>query len=301
MRRPFITRLTKGLPTVITAAVLMQSGIASAGPVIGFDPTGSGSYTTYADIWTNVTDSALSVGFIPGAAGQAAVPYTTNLIAQAIVGTMSDSNTPAIVTPSGLNVLYELTKVLSVQQLVTSQTADTAIFTLGPAQPDIDSSTPGSQQLMIFFDDITDGSKAVPGNGTGTVSDYGAGPTSGGNDGVLILSAHVVSLTASFAASGAIGTGSFDIGLMLDFVNPNYLDVATGSIIGEKITGTTNVPSFFTPDVMWNGTSTGSPSVLLKVDGSETFNSQVPEPATLALLGLGMLSMGLTTRRRKQT
>jgi hypothetical protein len=35
-------------------------------PTLGLDPTGTGTYTTYADLWTNVTDTGLATGFIPG-------------------------------------------------------------------------------------------------------------------------------------------------------------------------------------------------------------------------------------------
>lgn len=280
-------KLTKRLPTAITAAMLMSSAVVSAGPVIGFDPTGTGTYTTYADLWTNVTDSALSVGFIPSPAGTSLVPYDTTLIAQAVIGTMSNSNTPALVTPAGLNTTYEISKVTSFNETVVSQTATTAQFTLAAgSQPDIDLVNAGSQQLMIFFDDITDGSKAVPGNGVGTVSNY--------TDGILILSAHAIDLSASFAASGSVGTGSFDVKYQIDYVNPLYLDVVSSSIFGDKMTGTTNIPSFFNPANMWDGTSVKT-GLLLKVDSSESF--KVPEPGIITLIGLGLVGLGFVRRR----
>ncbi|HEX8405980.1 MAG TPA: PEP-CTERM sorting domain-containing protein, partial [Duganella sp.] len=50
------------LSTALTAPVA-----AIAGPTIGLDATGTGTYTTYADLWTNITDTALVTGFVPGA------------------------------------------------------------------------------------------------------------------------------------------------------------------------------------------------------------------------------------------
>lgn len=301
----FAKKLLPVVPTLFGAALMLHGPSASAAAAIGLDPTGTSTYTTYADLWTNITDSALSTGFIPGALVPSPTsPYVTGLTAQARVGTMS--NGPTVVTPTGLNSTFEITKVLQMNELVDQQTATTAHFTLpAGAQPDIDPNTAGSQQLMIFVDNpITDGSTAVPGNGAGTVACYGAGPTSNttqcgtGGDGVLVLSAHVVFLDASFTALNAgVGTGSFDIRFLIDYVNPNYLDIATNSIIGDKITGTTNIPPLFTPAQMWNGLATSS-GFLFKVDSSETFI--VPEPGSLALLGLGLSVAGFAAARARR-
>lgn len=298
------------LAVAMLAAALAAPLTASAGPTIGLDPTGTGTYTTYADLWTNVTDTGLATGFVPGAIVGPGVgtPYLTELRSQMVVGTMSNSNLPLIVTPAGLNTTFEITKIVRFQELVDEQTATTAHFTLPATQSaamDVDPLHAGVQNVAIYIDDISDGSRAIPGNGSNTVRCYGAGSSSAGcggaggdGDGILILSGHLVFNEASFSATGLVGTGSFDSRFMIDYVNADYLDVVTGSIFIDKFTGTTNQPSFFTPTQMWDG-ATPTTVPFLKVDSSQSF-ATIPEPATLALIGLGFAGLALGTRRKVQ-
>jgi hypothetical protein len=305
------------LAATLFAAAMAAPLAAIAGPAVGFDPTGSGTYTTYADLWTNVTDTGLATSFVPGliVGPGASAPYLTELRSQMVVGTMSNSNIPAIVTPPGLNGSFEISKVVRFQELVDLQTPTTAHFTMPASQSaamDVDPIRAGVQNIAIFFDQIVPGagsSQAVPGNGPNTVRCYGAGATSAGcggagdpdGDGVMILSGHLVFNDASFTATGAVGTGSFDSRFMIDYVDPAYLDIVTGSIFQDKITGTTNVPSFFTPTQMWDG-STPTTVPFLKVDSSQTFAAlAIPEPATLALMGLGFAGLALGSRRKVQS
>ena len=306
------------LTAMTIAAALSAPPTASAGPTVGLDITGSGNYTTYADLWTNVTDTGLATGFIPGitVGPGAAAPYLTELRSQMVIGTMSNSNTPAIVTPGGLNTTFEISKVVRFQELVDAQTPTSSHFGLAPSQSaamDVDPLRAGVQNIAIYFDRITDGvgsSRAVPGNGGDTVRCYGTGSTSTGcgtspgdtdGDGIIILSGHLVFNDASFTASGAVGTGSFDSRFMIDYVDPAYLDIVTGSIFQDQATGTTNVPSFFQPTMMWDGT-TPTTVPFLKVDSSQSFAvAAVPEPGTLAIMGLGFAGLAMGSRRKVKT
>jgi hypothetical protein len=308
-------------PALVAATIfsaLAAPLTASAGPTVGLDITGAGNYTTYADLWTNVTDTALSTSFVPGriVGPNANAPYLTELRSQMVIGTMSNSNIPALVTPAGLNGGFEISKVVRFQELVDAQTASTAHFTLPATQSaamDVDPLRAGVQNMAVYFDRITPGagnSRAVPGNAGATVRCYGTGSTSAGcgtspgdtdGDGIIILSGHLVFNDASFTARGAVGTGSFDSRFMIDYVDAAYLDIVTGSIFMDKLTGTTNVPSFFQPTMMWDGT-TPTTVPFLKVDSSQSFAAQaVPEPGTLALMGLGFAGLALGTRRKVAT
>jgi hypothetical protein len=299
----------------ILAAALAAPFAALGAPVVGLDPTGTGTYTTYADLWTNITDTAVVTGFVPGAiVGPGGIaPYVTELHTQTVIGTMSNSNTGSIVTPPGLNTSFEMTKIVRFEELVTSQNATTATFGLAPSQSaamDVDPLRAGVQNFAVFFDQITPGgpSQAVPGNGVNTVRCYGAGVTGGAangcgggagdadGDGVMILSGHLVFNAASFTATGAVGTGSFDTRFVIDYVDPAYLDIVTGSVFLDKFTGTTNVPSFFTPTSMWDG-ATPTTVPFLKVDSSQSF-AAVPEPGTVAIIGLGLAGLALSKRRK---
>jgi hypothetical protein len=304
-----------GLATLAAAVALIQSPVAQAGPAIGIDPTGSGGTTDayfYADVLSDNRDSAIAIGYIPPPPIPA-LPYDIRVVAQMPVGgiTLNGNPTnpyilnPAAGTNCDSNVCFQMTKVLDFQERVESVTLNgttqTATFGLGSPQPaDVDGGTAGNQQFAIYLNRIT-------GDPAAGVT-YDPNGATGYTDGTLVLSGHIVSNTASFTFDTAtgIGTGSVnDVGFEIDYANTAYIDLdnpgVPGTIFKDIFQGSTNIPPFYSPTQMWDGTAVAD-NILFTVDSSENFLARsIPEPASIALLGLGLLGLPFGRRLGRST
>ena len=298
------------------AGVALALNAVSAQAIL-FDPLGTGSVANAinTDVFDWSPGNALATNTVPIVSNN-----TFSLFSQGTLGNFMNNN--SVVTGTGLNTNYQYTYVTGFQEVATGGLGS-ASFVGTPGLPNFfeiwynpvagtannATGTGFNSGTMVLSGNITfsvgsyagllNGAAGVPLNQHGSSNYAGISTLTGAGGTQLDVSVNNLTLNPNFFLTKVSGV-NFNTTNNTPFsqVDPSLCLVNAGGGTGNSNCALGSAPGGgAVPNIgLINGIS--GPDFLFQADGANSF-TVVPEPGTIALLGLGLLGLGYSGTRRK--